>query len=214
MSAEPVRAVLFDAYGTLCHIADQRRPYQQLAKRVANRVLFTKAVMTQPLSLRQAAHRAVASVGESVLSQLEADLQQEIESVQLFPEVEEVLETLKSRGYRLGVIANLAQPYAEPLKALLPFGLDLYAWSFERGQPKPHPALYRWACNGLATQAAQTLMVGATRVLDYRGAKANGLQACWLRRNASLPSSESQTLTDLRSLLARLPALETSTIPG
>ena len=55
MSAEPVRAVLFDAYGTLCHIADQRRPYQQLAKRVTNRVLFTKAVMTQPLSLRAGA---------------------------------------------------------------------------------------------------------------------------------------------------------------
>ncbi len=214
MSAEPVRAVLFDAYGTLCHIASQRRPYQQLAKRVTNRVLFTKAVMTQPLSLRQAAHRAVASVGESVLSQLETDLQEELASIQLFPEVEEVLETLKSRGYRLGIIANLAQPYAEPLKALLPFGLDLYAWSFEQGHPKPHPALYRWACSGLGTQAIQTLMVGATRVLDYRGAKANGLQACWLRRNASLPSSEPQTLTDLRSLLTRLPAMETSAVFG
>ncbi len=206
MSAEPVRAVLFDAYGTLCHIADQRRPYQQLAKRVTNRVLFTKAVMTQPLSLRQAAHRAAANVSEPVLSRLETELQEELGSVRLFPEVEEVLETLKSRGYRLGVIANLAQPYAEPLKALLPFGLDLYAWSFERGHPKPHPALYRWACAGLGSAPAQTLMVGGTRVLDYRGAKANGLQAHWLRRHARLASSEAQTLTDLRSLLALLPA--------
>ena len=35
MSVESVRAVLFDAYGTLCHIAEQQRPFQQLAKRVS-----------------------------------------------------------------------------------------------------------------------------------------------------------------------------------
>ena len=208
MSVESVRAVLFDAYGTLCHIAEQQRPFQQLAKRVSNRVLFTKAIMTQPLSLRQAAQRAAAEVSERELAQLEAALQEELASVRLFPEVAEVLAALKERGYRLGVLANLAQPYAEPLKALLPFELDLYAWSFELGHPKPHPSLYRSACAGLGLPAAQTLMVGGTRVPDFSGAQANGLQARWLRRHASLPSAETRTLADLRALLTLLPGVD------
>ena len=121
MPCTPVRAVLFDAYGTLCQIADPRRPYQQLSRRVTNRVLFTKAVMTQPLTLRQAAYRAVAQVSEAELNRLEQDLALELASIRLFPEVVEVLSALKARGYRLGVIANLAQPYALPLQQLLPF---------------------------------------------------------------------------------------------
>ncbi|GAB3239546.1 hypothetical protein GCM10027295_36590 [Pseudaeromonas pectinilytica] len=205
MSCTPVRAVLFDAYGTLCQIADPRRPYQRLSRRVTNRVLFTKAVMTQPLTLRQAAYRAVAQVSEVELSRLEQDLAQELASIRLFPEVVEVLSILKARGYRLGVIANLAQPYALPLQQLLPFELDLYAWSFEQGHPKPHPQFYHWACDGLATPNAATLMVGDTRVPDFHGAQACGLQARWLRRRALLPSSESQTLHDLSSLLDQLP---------
>ena len=91
---------------------------------------------------------------------------------------------------------------------MLPFKLDLYAWSFELGHPKPHPSLYRSACAGLGLAAAQTLMVGGTRVPDFSGAQANGLQARWLRRHARLPSAETRTLADLRALLTLLPGVD------
>lgn len=204
MLETPVRAVLFDAFGSLCQISNPRRPYQQLSRRVTNRVLFTKAVMTQPLTLRQAAHRAAAEISETELRRLEQELALELASIRLFPEVIEVLSTLKARGYRLGIISNLAQPYAQAVRQLLPFELDLYAWSYEQGRPKPHPHLYRWACRALETPCANTLMVGDTRVPDFLGAQSSGLQARWLRRRALLPTRESQTLHDLSALLSQL----------
>lgn len=199
-----IRAVIFDAFGTLCQITAPRRPYQRLARRVSDPVQFTKAVMTQPLDLRQSARRAMAEVSEQELCLLEADLDAELQSISLFPDVQHVLLALRARGYRLGVLSNLAAPYAAPLRALLPADLDLYGWSFERGHAKPHPRLYHWACATLALEPEQVLMVGDTRVPDYSGAQACGLQACWLRRRASTEVL-ADTISGLEELLARLP---------
>ncbi|MFC3914788.1 HAD family hydrolase [Pseudaeromonas sharmana] len=201
-----IRAVIFDVFGSLCQITSPQRPYQRLARRVSDPVQFTKAVMTQPLDLRQSARRAMAQVSEQELCRLESDLDAELASIRLFPDVCRVLATLRERGYRLGVLSNLAAPYAAPLRALLPPDLDLYGWSFERGHAKPHPRLYHWACQVLGMPADEVLMVGATRVPDYSGAQACGLQACWLRRQATTVV-DADTISNLDEVLLRLPEL-------
>lgn len=202
MSLDEVKAVLFDAYGTLCHMTVRRRPYRQLARQVMDPIGFTKAVMTQPLGLMEAAHRGGLSPTPDDLAPLTQDLLDELAGVRLYPEVPAVLAQLRAQGYRLGVVGNLAKPYAEPVHHLLEGQLDLWCWSFELGYPKPHPELYRRVCEQLDLPPSQVLMVGDTRVEDFVGAKACGLQARWLRRHASpLGEEELGTLTALTTQL-------------
>ncbi|GAA4499324.1 HAD family hydrolase [Pseudaeromonas paramecii] len=190
MSRGEIKAILFDAYGTLCHMEVRRRPYRQLARQVLDPIGFTKAVMTQPLGLMDAAHRGGLSLTPEQLAPLAQDLADELAGVRLYAEVSAVLGQLRAQGYRLGVVANLAQPYAEPVRQLLHDQLDLWCWSFELGYPKPHPELYRRVCQQLDLPPAAVLMVGDTRVEDYTGAKACGLQARWLRRRGTPQAEE------------------------
>ena len=181
----------------------RRRPYRQLARQVADPIGFTKAVMTQPLGLREAAHRGGLSPAPDAMAPLAQDLADELAGVRLFPEVPAVLAQLRASGYRLGVVGNLAKPYAEPVRQLLAGQLELWCWSFEQGYPKPHPELYRRVCEQLELAPSQVLMVGDTRVEDFVGAKACGLQARWLRRQVAVQGAEELgSLTELALQLA------------
>ncbi|MCD8548365.1 MAG: HAD family hydrolase [Aeromonadaceae bacterium] len=202
MSRGEIKAIMFDAYGTLCHMTVRRRPYRQLARQVADPIGFTKAVMTQPLGLIEAAHRGGLSLTPVDLAPLAQDLADELAGVRLYAEVPAVLAQLRAQGYRLGVVANLALPYAEPVRRLLQDQLALWCWSCELGYPKPHPELYRLVCEQLALPAEAVLMVGDSRVADYVGAKACGLHARWLRRRGTPQTQEE--LGSLTALAAQL----------
>jgi len=136
--------------------------------------------MTSSLSLRDAAREL--QVEGIDLDELEADLAVELASVRLYPEVIEMLEAVRARGFKIAIASNLAAPYAAPLLRLLPFKLDVYAWSFEVGYLKPDPRIYRWTCHRLGIEPEQALMVGDTFVADYEGARGAGMHALYLDR--------------------------------
>lgn len=69
--------------------------------------------------------------------------------MRLFPEAAETLVQLRANGFTLGICSNLAQPYSAPLRALLPFEMDAYVWSFEVGAIKPSPIIFQAACEAL-----------------------------------------------------------------
>ena len=117
------------------------------------------------------------------LDALEADLAAELASIELYPEVVDVLTILRGRGAKLTIASNLALPYAAPLLRLLPFELDTYAWSFEVGYLKPDPRIYAWTCERLGTGPRNTLMIGDTLEADYDGARAASLRAIHLNRS-------------------------------
>lgn len=182
----PIRAVVFDAFDTLCEIGDPRHPFAEIARTSSRQVDARTALMTHPLDIRQAAEH-MGSVGIDIAA-LEQRLQTELASIRLFDDTIPTLRELKRRGIKLAIASNLAAPYALPLLELLPFQLDAYAWSFEVGYLKPQAEIFEWVTSRLGVPVAATLMVGDTYKADYAGALNAGLQARHLVRPPKLPS--------------------------
>ena len=101
----------------------------------------------------------------------------------LFPETREVLEELKRRGRRLGVISNFDSRIYSVMRSLDILSLiDTVTISSETGYAKPHPEIFRTALRSLKTPPERTLLVGDSLVDDVQAAKAVGLQAVLVDR--------------------------------
>ncbi|KVT35912.1 HAD family hydrolase [Burkholderia ubonensis] len=198
-----LNAVFFDAFGTLCDIRIKRRPFAQLAQFSPDRRRARELIMTQALSLRDAAREL--HVQGVDLARLEEELETELASTELYPETIKVLEALRAAGFRIGIVSNLAAPYAEPLLRLLPFAPDAHAWSFEVGHLKPDPRIFSWMCERLDVAASAALMVGDTFADDYEGALASGLNALHLDRRRS--GNQPKATATIQTLYEILPAL-------
>lgn len=182
----PIRALLFDVYGTLVHVLRPTHPYRQLLGIVRardpsiDRPAFSRLVMTRPLGLADAAR--LHAVESSAVQALEQELEREIASIELFPEVPQVLGTLRDRGYRIGVCSNLALPYASSVARMLEGLVDVAVWSFEAGYIKPEPQIYGLAAERLKVPPSSVLMVGDSYRADVEGPRAAGMQAVHLVR--------------------------------
>lgn len=181
-----VKAVIFDAFGTVVRINDLRHPYRQLLKhgRKQRRQIRTEDVqiiMTNPMTLGAAAARFGISLAPADLKRLQTDLEQEIQSIDLFKDTLAAIGALKSAGIKVGVCSNLAAPYGEPLKRLLPV-LDAYAFSFEIGAMKPEPEMYQAILDHLGVEAHETWMIGDSLRCDRDGPSAFGIKGHYLDR--------------------------------
>jgi len=171
-----IRAVCFDAFGTLVEITDRRRPFQAVLQGGVQ-TITAEEVLTRPLSLREVAARVGHELGEGGLAALEADLQAECASVRLRPGIAEIWQTLRERGLRIGICSNLALPYGAPLLSALPDTPDAVILSYEVGLVKPDPAIFRLACDRLGLQPAEILFVGDTPSADIDGPQVIGMPA-------------------------------------
>ena len=200
----PIRAVLFDVYGTLVHIQSPKRPYRQLLNLVRERQPISKKqgardIMCQALGLTEVAAFYGVELSATHQRRLELDLHEEIASLRLYPEVPAVLRTLRARGYGLGVCSNLASPYVFPVVHLLDGMIDAAVWSCEVGAMKPDPAIYTIAEQRLGLGPVAILMVGDSYQADVEGPRMAGMQALHLdRRNGG------GDLGSLEELLDRL----------
>ncbi len=187
-----IRAVVFDAFGTLVRIGDKRRPYRKLlamAEKAGRKPRPDDAaqVMSMDCGLAGVADWLRCPVSLAELSVLEQELYAELPTIKLYPEALGVLHRLKGFGLRLGICSNLATPYAVPIKTLLPFELDAYAWSFEVAAAKPSPLIYQSVCERLGLPADEILMIGDTYEADYVGPSAFGMNALLLVREGESP---------------------------
>jgi HAD superfamily hydrolase (TIGR01549 family) len=202
-----IRAVLFDAYGTLVDITAKRGPFRrllQIGEQQGRPMTAADAVtlMTAPMGLHQAAQQLGIRLTKEESTQLDAALATELASVRLFPDTLTTLETLRSRGYRLGLCSNLAADYAGPLTTLLSSHLDVQVWSFEVGAVKPEPRIYARSCQVLGCATSEVLMVGDTLAADVAGPRAYGMQALHLNRRGGPPTEDALTsLSDLLEIL-------------
>jgi len=195
-----IKAVAFDAFGTLVEVTEERRPYVRIAR--ASTIGVLAASITRPLDLGAFADMC----GVRPNPEWNVDLEAELVSIRAFAESRAVLVALRRAGYRIALASNLALPYAAPLEALFADLLDCACLSFEVGAAKPAPAFYRSLCLQLGCTPAEILMVGDSWRSDYEGATRSGLQALHLdRRSVAQAGRGAVTITDLRQLLAILP---------
>lgn len=188
------KAVVFDVYGTLVEILDKRRPFRQLLQGLPadyrSWQSLARIVMSEPLEIEQAAQRLNSPIPEEELRRLRHDLEEELASIRSFPDAPECLAALQTQGLKLAICSNLAKPYAEPVRRLLPISWDAAIWSFEVQAIKPEDAIYARLCQQLDLAPGEVLMVGDTEDEDYLAPLRFGMQAIRLRRNNvdSVPS--------------------------
>lgn len=149
----PVRAVVFDLYGTLLTIHQPRRPYRRLldllnVRGSPSHPSDAATVMTTDAGLAGIVAALGVTLPMADLAELERDLFEELASVRAFDDALPTLQALRDRGLRLALCSNLASPYAVPAQLLLP-AMDAYGFSFVVGAVKPRPEIYAAVCEGL-----------------------------------------------------------------
>jgi HAD superfamily hydrolase (TIGR01509 family) len=97
------------------------------------------------------------------------------ESWEAFPDTVPVLEAVRARGLRVGVVSDTGFDLRPALDRLgVTPHLDALLMSYEQGICKPAAAVFRTACDRLGTRPERTLMVGDNPLTDS-GAVAVGM---------------------------------------
>jgi len=174
-----ISAVCFDAFGTLISYQGCRtNPYRHLLQMGQSAELDKLPFLTRAVSVDTFAQERGVS---HLLPKIRAELNDELQGLALFPEVELILSKLKHAGKRIAVCSNLAAGYGPAVHKLLP-GMDAYILSFEAGVAKPDPPIYKLACTALECAPDSVLFVGDSKRCDLYGPRACGLQSRWLNR--------------------------------
>jgi putative hydrolase of the HAD superfamily len=119
----------------------------------------------------------------------------------LFPEVVEVLQSLKARGLVTGVISNWDMRLGPLLEGLgLMRHLEHVVLSAIVGWEKPHPRIFEAALELAGVPAPQALHVGDNYQQDVVGARGAGMHAVWLRRRGA-QATDCPVITSLHELL-------------
>jgi HAD superfamily hydrolase (TIGR01549 family) len=135
-------------------------------------------------------------------------------AVQLFPETRSVLESLRSRGYHLGLISN---GHDGLLKILQYHGLDklleTVTYSQEVGVEKPSPKVFTTALERAHCAPSDALHVGDSIPADVEGALGSGLHAVWLNREQHHASVDCLTIHTLDELLHMIELIDHAVRP-
>lgn len=185
-------SVIFDVFGTLIHIREKRNPYLQLLKYARTQGFYPsgdhlRMLMTQELGWREAADRLRIPASYLKLREIAQLLQEELASMNLYPDAVEAVAMLQGAGVRVGLCSNLSSGYGQAVRELLP-GLDAYGFSYEIGAMKPDPYIYQAVCRELGVQPGQWLggdrvfMIGDSIRCDRDGARASGIAGFHLNR--------------------------------
>ena len=126
-----------------------------------------------------------------------------------------MLESLRSRGLKLGLVSNAFDPGWLLRRDLEQMGIaeriDFAVFSSEVGKRKPHPEIFERALAGLGASASESLFVGDRLFEDVRGAGELGMttvQALWFRADehpdGAEPDHQAFTQMDVLNIADRL----------
>lgn len=143
--------------------------------------------------------------GPSRAAERAAELLKRPDSIQLFPEVPEVLETLAGRGARLGILTG--RPRAKPdLEALGVLGyFEVVMDGLWAGEAKGvGAAMFRRAAEVVAESGAVGWHVGDSYEHDVEAARAAGLRGVLVDRRGRHEGADCPRIGDLGGLLGML----------
>jgi 2-haloacid dehalogenase len=223
--AIPVRACVFDAYGTLFDFASAAARCADVLgdKGTAVTALWRdKQLQYSWLRSLQGCHADFWQVtGDALDFTLEtlgigeAGLRERLMSLyrtlDCFPEVPQVLHQLKEAGFVTAILSNGSPSMLADAVASAKLGplLD-HVWSVEQaGVFKTHPSVYRLATDGLGMPAS-AISFQSSNAWDAHAAAAYGMRVVWCNRYGQRrerlpgnPDREIRTLAELPPLLVR-----------
>jgi putative hydrolase of the HAD superfamily len=126
-----------------------------------------------------------------------------------------LLEALRARGLKLGLVSNAFDPGWLLHRDLEQMGieerLDFSVFSSEFGTQKPHPAIFERALDALGVEPERSVFVGDRLYEDVRGAAEVGMatvQALWFRADehpdGAEPDYQAFTQLDVLNVARRL----------
>ena len=222
-----LRAVLFDAADTLFHTrgtvgeiyGNVAREYGSTADSSAIHAAFVRKFRhSGPLSpatekawWKDVVHRVFIEVG------MVRDFDEFFDKVYdrfrdatgwaLFPETIEVLEDLKGRDPKLGVISNFDSRVYSVMSALrILHYFSSVTISSETGFAKPDPRIFQAAAQSLETAPSQILLVGDSLHDDVEAAERVGVQAALIDREGRYPRANH--VCRIPDLLGVIPLVE------
>jgi len=217
----PVKAVLFDAYGTLLRnedlmliprriVADHGLPVPIDDVWRAWTDLYSEATQLPPFrTLREIEEQILLGVlrrfGGGGDAAPYVDLFFRVTTkVELYPEALTVLNALGS--IRSAIVSNADQEHLAAWNVTLPVEFILISEAVRAY--KPHRLVFQRALEQLGLQPHEVLHVGDSDVDDVKGAKAAGLRVAWVNRDGrsrhpDVPPPDFEIL-DLNGLLSLL----------
>lgn len=205
------KLVIFDLYGTLIQFGVMHHPFRkvlQWAKQNGRRPKPDDA--RQLMTINGDASELLSQLGinasEDLLTQLQAEIEDELKSLTLFDDVLPTINKLASLNIPIVICSNLAQPYGRAFDLLLPDLPALKCLSYEVGAIKPEAEIYQWIINRSGVSAEHCLFVGDTKIADYDGPVSQGMRALHLVRH------ESESGFQINSLLSVVNYIESARI--
>jgi 2-haloacid dehalogenase len=221
---EGVHACVFDAYGTLFDFASAAARCEAVPpeKRAALTALWRdKQLQYTWLRTLQNRYADFWEVTEDALDfaietlgldapHLRARLMELYLRLEPFPEVPEVLRTLRARGFKTAILSNGSNSMLATLaeRAGLADAFDAVLSADAVGAFKTHPRVYRYALDSLALPA-KAISFQSSNAWDAYGASDFGMRVVWCNRYGQrperlpgAPDAEVRTLAELPALLA------------
>ncbi len=228
MSAQPVRALLLDALGTLVELEPPVLPLrrelrercgfeaseQAVAAALRAEIAFYRAnhdMAVDRASLALLRERAAVALRDALPGAEALALGPLTETLlaalrfRPFPEVPETLREARARGLRLVVVSNwdvsLHDVLADTGLAAL---VDGVITSAEQGSAKPAPAIFARGLQLAGVEAHEALHVGDSFEHDVAGARAAGIEPLLVVREGEAPAGV-RTIRSLPELLDLVP---------
>jgi HAD superfamily hydrolase (TIGR01509 family) len=124
----------------------------------------------------------------------------------LLPHVPETLQTIKDRGYILGLVSNRSHPCQEECEQLgLLHYFDFAYVAAEVNAWKPDPRIFERALSLSGSTPDRTLYVGDNYYADVIGARNAGLQVVLIDKEAIFPEANCVTIRCVEALIEMLP---------
>jgi putative hydrolase of the HAD superfamily len=111
---------------------------------------------------------------------------EQAEHFELYEDALPVLQDLRKRGLRLGLLSNTARDL-DVFVAHHGLDVDAVLTSRAHGKTKPHEAIFRAMLEALGVDAGAAVMVGDTVEDDVEGARAIGMRAVLVDRDDRYP---------------------------
>jgi len=158
--------------------------YQQIAKRPLSQRSREETMALYMEYQRIVLKEAGIAAEEKVVLGLLGIMQQAKMDLVLFDDVPAVLDDLKKRGLKLGLISNIEKDMTATLNKLsLSSKLDIVVTSQDAGFNKPQPEIFRYALKQAGVQPAEAVYIGDQYQVDIIGAKAAGMKGILLDRD-------------------------------
>ena len=195
------KVIIFDAFGTLVKIGESRHPYRRLMNWLKDNgrkptTNDASIIMSNNLDFEELAVLFGKALPTELLKEINHDLQFELNTIMLFEDVIPTLQILKDLGFKIALCSNLAKPYGDKLKTILPKNLfDVLVLSYEVDAIKPEISIYETLRTKLDCQMDEALFIGDNPILDVQTPISLGMSARLIERNKMQKLSD--VLSDL-----------------